>query len=487
MNWLQMNNRQVLKQLSGVVHKGLKRFASDRGITLPIVLVMLLIGALLIIPTMDLLSTGLKSNIIADEADMSLYAADAGIEKALWHIQYDSGFALPEEGESVSVDFTDDANGNTVIVSILNEGILGYKVTSVAANDISRTSTTIITYVTITQTPTSSIFDYAAASLNGNVDITGAVHVFSDPPGEGDIFANLGDVNISGSSHIEGNAAATGVVNSTGAAAVDGQQIEAAAALDADLFRAELDSITAEIFTSVTDISCPFVLTTGDWVISSSGIYSDLPRIQGNLKIIGDISVTFPHAVCIEGNLEVPANAVIVFSDKVSVGGDVILSGANGIITFQNTLYVGDDLVVSGTSELVMEEDAYIVDQIQMTGSGLRGGATLIAGGDITLAGSGKLNDVTDIPFIISENGNVDFAGSNVISAIVCAPHGEVDLSGNVAIYGSVIGDSVVQILGSVEIEYPADLTDRDDLPQSGADETSRMTVTSHSITRSGG
>lgn len=459
--------------------------AGQAGISLPLVLVLLLVGALLIVPSLDLLSSGLTANTSADEADMGLYAADAGVEKALWHMQYDDSFTLPGDGVIAQVNFDEVTNDNTVVVTIENSGSLGYKITSIATNYANGSTTTIVTYAAINTVSTASIFDYAAASLNGNVDITGAVHVYSDPPGEGDIFANYGDVNISGSSHIEGNAAATGEVNATGAARVDGLEIEGAAPIDTDFIRAELDAIISETLAGATNLVCPYVLTTGDWVVSSSGVYADLPRIQGDLKIIGDITVTFPNTVCIEGDLEIPANAIVIFGDKVSVGGDVIISGASSLITFQDTLYIGDDLRVSSTGEIVMESASYIVDQIVLTGNGIVGGSTIVAGGDITLAGSGELNDIEDLPFIISQNGNVDFAGSNVISAIVCAPNGAVDLSGDVSIYGSVIGDSVVQIMGSVEIEYPADLDDRDDLPQGPPGETSGLAITSYTITRS--
>ncbi len=471
-------NRSLIKKLFGEISR-------QEGITLPLVLVLLLAGALLIIPSLDLFSTGLNANLSADEADRGLYAADAGVEKALWHIENDDEFDLPGERQIVTVEYGEATNGNSVEVTVENTGALGYKILSTATDEQTGAITSITTYAKITTSSTTSIFDYAAASLNGDVDITGAVHVFSDPPGEGDIFANMGDVYISGSSHIEGNAAATGEVNSTGATYVGGLEIEGAAPINADVIRSELNQIAAETITAATDIVCPYVLTTGDWVVSASGTYPDLPRIQGDLKIVGDITVTFPGPVCVGGNLEVPADAIIVFEDKVKVDGDVIISGATGSITFNDTLYSGDDLVISGTNEIIMQAPVYFTDRLAMSGSGIRGGATLVAGGDITLSGNGELADVEDLPFIISQNGNVDFTGSNVISAVVCAPNGQIDLSGDVSIYGSVIGDTVVQITGSVEIEYPAELENRDDLPQGPSGQTTGVSKTAYSITRS--
>ncbi|MFC1972077.1 hypothetical protein ACFLVE_01560 [Chloroflexota bacterium] len=68
----------------------LRKSASDeKGQSLILVLVLLLVGSLTIMPLMAYMETGLKTNqVYRDKAD-EFYAADSGIEDAIWQIKYD--------------------------------------------------------------------------------------------------------------------------------------------------------------------------------------------------------------------------------------------------------------------------------------------------------------------------------------------------------------------------------------------------------------
>ena len=55
---------------------------------MPIVLILLVLGGLLIIPTLDYASTSLKGHQVVEIKALGLYAADAGIEDSLWHLKY---------------------------------------------------------------------------------------------------------------------------------------------------------------------------------------------------------------------------------------------------------------------------------------------------------------------------------------------------------------------------------------------------------------
>ncbi len=68
---------------------------SEQGQVLPIVLVLLVIGGLIIAPTLNYASTSLNAGLAIEENLRGVYAADAGIEYVLWHLQHFE--ELPEE------------------------------------------------------------------------------------------------------------------------------------------------------------------------------------------------------------------------------------------------------------------------------------------------------------------------------------------------------------------------------------------------------
>ena len=67
-----------------------KVIKGERGQALPIVLVLLVIGGLLIVPTLNYASTSLKGHQVTETKTMELYSADAGVEDAMHKIVTDN-------------------------------------------------------------------------------------------------------------------------------------------------------------------------------------------------------------------------------------------------------------------------------------------------------------------------------------------------------------------------------------------------------------
>lgn len=448
--------------------KMLKRiFKGESGMALPLALVLLLVGALFVVPALSLLSTTLNANQVVDQSDLELYAADAGIEKAIWHLENDEDFDLPEEGSEVEVDFEETLNSKNVSVTIENAGDLGYKIISEASGQDG--NTTVTAYVVLASeeggaAPT--IFDFAAASLDGDVNMTGSTWIYSEPRGDGDIFANLGDVNLVGSSIVEGDAGATGEINITGSANIQGEEVEGAEQLDVTAFLEEVNALITQYQAVTQDVSCPSVLATGDWIISTGGTYTDVPTIERDLKIQGSGTVIITGPICVGRDIKISGSTNIIFQGPVEVGRHFDISGS-GDMEFQDTVYVGNDFKTTGSKDISVQAPLYVVDEIKMTGSAFRGGGTLIAGGDIQMTGSGQLNDVGEIPFLISANGEITFTGSAAVSAVVCAPNGSVRMTGSTWVYGCLVGEDL-NLTGSSRIEYPTGISDREDLPGGG-------------------
>ena len=84
----------------------------ESGLALPMVLAMLALGSLVIVPTLNYVTTSLKAGEVIEEKVEGLYAADAGIEDALWRIKNDKPASFP-----YSYELT-DVNGMSVSVVI---------------------------------------------------------------------------------------------------------------------------------------------------------------------------------------------------------------------------------------------------------------------------------------------------------------------------------------------------------------------------------
>ena len=66
-----------------------KEIADERGQAFILVLILLLLGSLLFTPLLTFVATGLKTGLIYEKKTNELYAADAGVQDAIWQIKYD--------------------------------------------------------------------------------------------------------------------------------------------------------------------------------------------------------------------------------------------------------------------------------------------------------------------------------------------------------------------------------------------------------------
>ncbi len=82
------------------------------GAALPIVLAMLALGSLLIVPSLNYVATSVKTGGVMEKNMEGLYAADTGVEDALWKLKYDEPASFP-----YSYQLT-DINGMSVNVVI---------------------------------------------------------------------------------------------------------------------------------------------------------------------------------------------------------------------------------------------------------------------------------------------------------------------------------------------------------------------------------
>ena len=385
----------------------------EKGYVLVMALVIMVIGALLIGTMLSYLDTSLTLATKSEETSHTYYAADAGLEDALWNIQYNEAFTLPEEGQPEEWQIPEQINGKTIDVTVSKEpgeGDWTYRITSTATGDDGSGTVESYVYLSTTTIEHTSIkpllaFDYAIFSGEEDLEITGSTQVKSYPvQNEGNIYAN-GSITLKGSAKVYGDAIATDSIETVGSAEIYGNETEFHPPLEypsddeiqamADQYKGEAEAV------SIHD---------GDYIITGSGSYA-----------LGPIHIT----------------------------GDLRISGS-GVIQLQGTVYVDGNIDKSGSFEI-------------------DGPGTLLAEGRIDITGSGLLQP-ENLPLIMSlstemgSQGAIKCTGSTDISAVLYAPYGRVKLSGSADIYGSVVGAEII-ITGSRTITYCTDLGNREDLP----------------------
>ena len=119
----------------------MKRLIRDeKGAALVMVLILLLIGGLISAPLLSYMGTGLITGEVYERRTVELYAADAGVEDAVWKIQNKDGY-LPCSPSSPPRNYTiTDVNGKSVAVNITSEYSVDeitftYRVVSTATGD----------------------------------------------------------------------------------------------------------------------------------------------------------------------------------------------------------------------------------------------------------------------------------------------------------------------------------------------------------------
>jgi cytoskeletal protein CcmA (bactofilin family) len=457
----------------------IKKAISESGYALPAVLIMLLLAGLIVVPSLSLLGTSLNANRVIDEEDLGVYAADAGIQYAMWHLRpdYEGGFELPSEGEEVTLDFPETITGHTIDINISNvtdDGNTTYQITSTATKEGGDTN--IISYVAIIP-PTEGIspFDYALCSLDGDIVLEGQSETDADEVQGGDIYA-MGNIYLNGQAEVNGDAIATGTISADPHAYIAGAEIEgdtnppSVPEIDTNTYKTETLSIDCE---SIPDAVSSWSNPAGDYI--------DPVRVIVDMNISGSGNWVFYDRVCIGRDLNISSFANVTFKGPVKVQGDINIS-TSGAVAFEDTVYVGDDIAISSTTTVNLGNTVYVCDQINVSGQAdLIGAETIVAEGTVVLSGQSQL-PTGSMPFIVSlaVDTAITITGQSWTSAIMYAPNGNIGLSGQSMLYGVAVGTGITGS-GESTIVYPADMSSRDDLPRaSGTD--GRMDVLVYTV-----
>ena len=191
--------------------KTIKRKLKDEaGQALAMSLIMLALGGLLVVPMLSFMTTNLNANRQIDRKNLELYAADAGIEKILWNIQYNQydlqdnpyGFKLPTDSNPTKQLDPFFINDRTVTAQISKQANPAntYKITSIATGTDGH-STTVECYIDM-EADLSWFFDSAITSgddviIKPGTEVIGDVTYADDLTNQGTIDgATINDPSI---------------------------------------------------------------------------------------------------------------------------------------------------------------------------------------------------------------------------------------------------------------------------------------------------
>jgi hypothetical protein len=144
----------------------------EDGVALVIVMIMMTVGSFLIIPTLNFVATSVNTGEVFEEKMEALYAAEAGVEDALWRMVNDKPSSFP-----YSYELT-DINGMTVSVVI-------DAVQTIAGQDVG-TGGVHDDFLIITKSAVYSdgIYDYTLSATNDGVGNVKVEMILIDfPPG----------------------------------------------------------------------------------------------------------------------------------------------------------------------------------------------------------------------------------------------------------------------------------------------------------------
>lgn len=352
--------------------------------TLTAVLVLLVLGALVITPILVYMNTGLEAGQTHERRTDELYAADAGVDYALWHIKM--GY-VPGPGSPLVLDeFT--LNDKAVNVSIWEvpgqEGseYPAYRIVSVATttdDPLHPTSTTVESYVTLAYS-TASLLD-AAITVREDGDIKGDVVGDIVCGGDLEIFPNVtvdGNVLCAGTVYVDSGALVTGDVTY-------GVDLVNQGILDGDAHYSpgiEIPQIEnwpqaayyRQVYGDQVDKDNPFVPNSidlagvstsigplyrdGDLDINNSGGSATL-TLNGTMYVTGQLNIT-GKLIDGEPNLMLDLNGQTIFCEyldpvhpAINISSKCTIKGPGCIIAVGN-IFFGPRMVAGGEENYVI-------------------------------------------------------------------------------------------------------------------------------------
>ena len=325
--------------------KGLIR--EEAGAALVLTLVLLVVGGLILAPLMGHVGTGHLAGQVHEKRMDELYAADAGVEDAIWRIvSNDSG--LPHDpcrdkpwSHNYTIDGIDDSgiNGKKVEVRVDYLTEERYMVTSVA-NPNGTSSTTVQALIQ------AEVFDLFAGALVSSGDIT----FHKDCKVTGDVYY-VGSI--------------------TGDYERDREPLK----ISADVFPTkEADYAIAEEFKSQAQLGSTHhgsldidangdlgpLYITGDLDITEQNIVVNL---TGTIYVEGEIRASKEYTIRGSGSIVAVGDIYLSKLADYGIDGDTVIMSLEGDITFKKEADI-EAFVYAPTGKIEFDKDATVIGSV---------------------------------------------------------------------------------------------------------------------------
>jgi len=429
----------------------------ERGAVMVVALIVLLVGALMIPPTLHHIGTGTKAVTVFARQTDQVYAADAGVEYALRWLASQDYDLLPwgPEGDLNryrELKYEDHPallgiNGHDVDVAITGLDTIpdelhdDFKIVATLAGNV--TSTTSYAHITA---EFSDVLNYSLYALGDGIDdlnhpdinLKGQVGTISEVEGDpADIFAN-GDIGIDHNVEVNGTAHYTGEIDNDGT--VDGEEK-----------------------VSELDVTKPYLNLSGDETGLGEIYYIKAAAAAGVEYTAADFLTAEPEA-------EDPIDGTKIWNSPVKITGDLHLT-SDDWYQFNGGLWIDGVLSLANgvTPKIIMGNNIYVgggdknhpsVDCSAGGTLNIVGPYHFIAQWDIEITGNSKLLTPEEIsaenmPVIASAEGNI--AGTSnfgALAGIFYAPEGDFVLKSGSDLYGVAIAQTIT-CSGKNQITYP--------------------------------
>ena len=296
---------------------------NEKGQVMLMAVIMLLVGGLCVSSLLSYMGTGLLTNRVYESRTGELYAADAGIEDAMWKLQHkDEAGYLPCNPSSEPRTYTiSDVNGKTVDVKIEYvemDGSIYYKITS--AGKSGGDSTLVESYVQFVPGDELNIF-------SGALSAKGDISLGKDSEVNGDVY-HCGDFDPTG---------VGGDWTDKGCAPFPSQDENVAFA---QAFKNE--ALKGKTYNGTLNIQSNTTLGSG-----SPTHYS---YITGGLTISKDVTITLDGVVYVKGSISCAKTLTITGTGSIVAEGSIYFS------KLANYTVTGDSIIMSLNGDVTIKK-----------------------------------------------------------------------------------------------------------------------------------
>lgn len=353
---------------------------SQRGVAaLLITVIVMSIGLTIAISSVFIFLNRVQASRNFAFSEQSYFASEAGVEDILLRLLDPAKivpptfpYSLTVASSVASVDITDSA-GSLKYIDV--EGDTSNRVRSVRA--------------TIFVNPAGTNFSVAAqVGING-------IQMESNATINGNAFSNA-DINGASNTQINGNASAVGIVSSP--------LPDVSGTISEGVDLVPLPPFDQQFWKDEANINNDPII--GDYVLDDGSDTLGPRKIEGNMTIDGNASLTVTGPLHVTGNLLMDSNSDMLLDESFNSDGTVIL--VEGTITFSS------NAEVLGTSAdpkgyILIVSVASSTDAIDINSNSALEASFYALNGDISLGSNGDVVALVGQGLILNSNAEINF------------------------------------------------------------------------------